>query len=165
MKRNIRNSAMIVIMILVVIMGSCKKNQNFDDEQIEEIEKFMVERGFDITPTESGLYYQDIVVGGGEQVNPLDTVEVIYTGYYLNGIQFDSNVGKEIFRFVVQDYVPAVIEGFDEALTYMREGGESIAIIPSWLGYGSRGSGAIPGYTPIFFQLKLVNIVGGPVPE
>lgn len=157
---------MLSIMILMLIMGSCAKDDvNYDAQQIEEIEKFMLDRGYDITPTESGLYYQDIVVGAGEQVSPLDTVEVFYTGYYLNGIQFDTNVGGELFKFVVRDVTPDVIDGFDEALTYMREGGESIAIIPSWLGYGSSGSGAIPGFTPIFFELKLVNIIGGPVPE
>jgi len=150
---------------IIVLMGGCKKTEpDYEAIEIEKIKEFMNLRGYDITPKPSGLYFKDIIVGDGDLVQALDTVGVYYSGYFLSGIQFDSNVGSaEPFIFVVQDDQQSwVINGFDEALTYMREGGESLVIIPSWLAYGTTGSSSIPGYTPIIFELELVSIKPGP---
>lgn len=50
------------------------------------------------------------------------------------------------------------IEGFRAALYDMYVGEERIICIPYSLGYGAYGSGAIPGYTTLFFDLKLLEI-------
>lgn len=51
-----------------------------------------------------------------------------------------------------------LIEGFRAALYDMTVGEERIVCIPYNLGYGARGSGAIPGYTTLFYDIKLMGI-------
>src|SRR4051812_42768698 len=44
--------------------------------------------------TDSGLKITDERIGGGEKVKVGSLVEVMYTGKFLTGVQFDSNIGK-----------------------------------------------------------------------
>lgn len=152
------------IVSIMVLMGACKKEEvDYRAIQIEQIEEFMKLRGYDISPTASDLYYEETIAGVGDLPQALDTVDVYYTGYFLTGIQFDSNVGDDDpYRVVIENEVPQVITGFEEALTYMKVGGESIAILPSWIAYGANGSGYIPGYTPLVFEFEVVSISRGP---
>jgi FKBP-type peptidyl-prolyl cis-trans isomerase 2 len=47
------------------------------------------------------------------------------------------------------------IKGFDEALQKMRVGEKAQFIIPSSIGYGANGGGAIPAYAPLYFEVTL----------
>jgi FKBP-type peptidyl-prolyl cis-trans isomerase len=40
----------------------------------------------------------------------------------------------------------------------MNEGGKAILLIPSDLAYGPYGSGSIPGYTPLVFEVELIDV-------
>lgn len=163
MKRNLNIYLMAVLISLFVFTLSCKEeNIDWVAMEIEDIETFLEQHNLEITPKPSGLYFSDVTVGEGDLVQPLDTVEIYYSGFYLNGIKFDSNVGDtDPMRFVVWDLSTTIIDGFQEAATYMKEGGEAFVIIPSWLAYGTMGYGNIPGYTPLIFELELVKIDRG----
>jgi len=152
----------ISLLVFIILMStSCKKDDtDYVKVEIEIIEDFMTERGLTIEPTASGLYFMDEEIGTGSYPVLLDTVEVYYTGLFLNGLKFDSRTTGDPYSFIVG--VTSVIEGWHEGLQLMRENGESVLIIPSWLAYGTRGNGAIPGYTPLYFQIELLNIKPGP---
>lgn len=163
MKKYFHLKLMIVLITSMVITFSCKEEIDWEAKEIEDIEEFLTKQGLDISPESSGLYYKDVTVGTGEVAHALDTVEVYYSGFYLNGIKFDSNIGDtEPFRFVVWDISSGIIDGFHEAMTFMKEGGEAFVIIPSWLAYGTSGNRGIPGYTPLIFELEMVKIYRGP---
>lgn len=50
--------------------------------------------------------------------------------------------------------------GWDEAITLMKVGGKATLIIPSKIAYGDRKrSEDIPPYTPLHFEVELVEIV------
>jgi FKBP-type peptidyl-prolyl cis-trans isomerase len=85
----------------------------------------------------------------------------MYTAKFLNGNIIDTNVGTSdtlIFP-VAENYL---IQGFDEAITYMKEEGKALLLIPSSLAYGTTGYFSIPGYTPLLFEVYLTRIVKGP---
>lgn len=112
--------------------------------------------------TESGLQYEDTLLGSGAQARKGDVVEVHYTGWLYNdgqkGAEFDSShTRNETFSFKIGSGM--VIQGWEQGLIGMKEGGKRLLIIPPLLAYGSRGAGrAIPPNSTLLFEVQLVKI-------
>lgn len=111
--------------------------------------------------TELGVYYQDLVEGGGEPARPGDHLVVHYTGWLPQGIQFDSSRDRdEPFDFVLGP--GQVIRGWEEGLAGMREGGRRKLVIPPELAYGETGAGdVIPPHATLVFDVELLAVDGG----
>ncbi len=108
--------------------------------------------------TASGLKYVDEKVGNGEYPKAGQKVTVHYTGTLENGKKFDSSRDRgQPFTFTIG--VGQVIKGWDEGVATMKPGGKRKLIIPSELGYGSRGAGAdIPGGATLLFDVELISV-------
>ncbi|HEY9871551.1 MAG TPA: FKBP-type peptidyl-prolyl cis-trans isomerase, partial [Candidatus Obscuribacterales bacterium] len=107
--------------------------------------------------TDSGLQFEDIVVGQGPNAQYGQTVTVHYTGWLTNGTKFDSSRDKgQPFQFVLG--AGEVIKGWDEGVSTMRIGGRRRLIIPPQLGYADRGAGGVipPGAT-LVFEVELLG--------
>jgi FKBP-type peptidyl-prolyl cis-trans isomerase len=105
------------------------------------------------------LYFYETLAGTGNSPAVHDTAYVQYTGKFLDGTTFDTNVGKDAFPFPVGEGY--AIAGFDEGIQYMKEGGKAILLIPSNLAYGSQGYYTISGFTPLLYEVELKKIVPG----
>ena len=115
------------------------------------------ETGKEIT-TPSGLKYTDLTVGQGAQPKQGDRVVVHYTGTLTDGTKFDSSVDRDQ-PFVFTIGVGEVIKGWDEGVATMKVGGKRKLIIPSTLGYGTKGvGGVIPPNATLVFDVELLNI-------
>jgi FKBP-type peptidyl-prolyl cis-trans isomerase len=112
----------------------------------------------DMTTTPSGLKYRDEVVGNGREAKAGDTVSVHYTGRLAsNKKMFDSSGGKEPFTFTLG--MRKVIQGWDEGIAGMKEGGKRTLLIPAELGYGATGRPpAIPPNADLEFDTELVKV-------
>lgn len=114
--------------------------------------------GKDTMTTASGLKY--IVVKKGHSKNPLaksgEVVTVHYTGYFKDGLIFDSSVKRgQPIKFELG--TGKVIKGWDEALQLMRSGDQFRIIIPYELAYGENGRGnSIPPKAELTFDVELV---------
>jgi peptidylprolyl isomerase len=111
-----------------------------------------------IVTTSSGLQYLDIVEGNGPTPSKGQTVTVHYTGTLEDGTKFDSSRDRNSpFSFKIG--VGQVIKGWDEGVGTMKVGGRRKLIIPSDLGYGSRGAGGvIPPNATLIFDVELLSI-------
>lgn len=113
------------------------------------------------TTTPSGpttLTTEDLVVGTGATAVNGDTVSVFYTGSFLNGQVFDSNVGGNVLTFRLG--AGQVIPGFEQGIVGMKVGGKRRMTIPPSLAYGSQGQGPIPPNTTLRFDVDLASIAG-----
>ncbi|MBW4615476.1 MAG: FKBP-type peptidyl-prolyl cis-trans isomerase [Desmonostoc vinosum HA7617-LM4] len=112
----------------------------------------------DAITTPSGLKYVDLEEGTGATPQSGQTVEVHYTGTLEDGTKFDSSRDRNRpFKFKIG--VGQVIKGWDEGLSTMKVGGRRQLIIPSELGYGSRGAGGvIPPDATLLFDVELIGI-------
>ena len=86
------------------------------------------------------------MVGTGATAVNGDTVSVFYTGSFLNGQVFDSNVGGTALTFRLG--AGAVIPGFEQGIVGMKVGGKRRLTIPPSLAYGSQGSRRSPRTPP-----------------
>lgn len=109
-----------------------------------------------IQVTESGLQYEVIEAGDGEQPKAEDTVTVHYRGTLVDGTQFDSSYDRgEPATFPLN----RVIKGWTEGLQLMKTGAKYRFYIPSDLGYGERGAGQnIPPHAALIFDVELLKI-------
>lgn len=106
--------------------------------------------------TESGLRYEDIVVGSGSSPQTGQEVTVHYTGTLEDGTKFDSSLDRgQPFKFTIG--IGRVIKGWDEGVMTMKVGGKRKLVIPPQLGYGSRGVGPIPPNSILVFEVELLD--------
>ena len=105
-----------------------------------------------------GLKVQDLVVGTGVEAKNGKTMTVHYVGTLENGTKFDSSVDRgQPFNFTLG--AGEVIQGWDKGVLGMKVGGKRKLIIPSALGYGSRGAGnMIPPNATLIFQGELLAV-------
>lgn len=106
----------------------------------------------------TSLQLQEIRPGAGDAVQAGDTVAVHYTGQLPDGTVFDSFIPRnQPFVFTVGG--GQVIQGWDEGLVGMKEGGKRRLLIPASMGYGPNGiPGKIPPNSPLIFEVELINI-------
>lgn len=112
--------------------------------------------------TESGLQYEDTVVGDGDIAQAGAHVTVHYTGWLYSdgekGKKFDSSKDRgSPFAFSLG--AGMVIRGWDEGVQGMKVGGTRLLIIPPELGYGARGAGGvIPPHATLMFEVELLGV-------
>ncbi|TRW22947.1 peptidylprolyl isomerase [Flavobacterium zepuense] len=108
--------------------------------------------------TESGLRYQIIQKGDGKQAEKGKTVSVHYKGALVDGQEFDSSYKrKQPIEFPLGR--GNVIEGWDEGIALLQVGDKARFVIPSHLGYGSRGAGGvIPPDATLIFDVELMDV-------
>ena len=146
---------MIKNILILIAMLSCT-SLSYAIELVNEEKSKMQDKGI------TELIIIDNKVGDGREAEKGLTVTVHYTGWlYENGektTKFDSSVDRrEPFNFVLG--VGQVIKGWDSGVNGMQVGGSRTIIIPSSMGYGSRGAGdVIPPNSDLIFEVELVEI-------
>lgn len=138
-----------------------------------KIQKYIADNKLNALKTDSGLYYVITKEGNGPLIVAGDTAIVKYAGRLLTGKLFDSNIKEEAvkgklpqiemrqfqpIRFAVDQ--DAVIPGWHQGFKLLKKGSKATLIIPSALAYGEQGmQNAIPGNTPIVFDVEVVDVV------
>jgi FKBP-type peptidyl-prolyl cis-trans isomerase FkpA len=133
------------------------KRNVLGDKNKAEGEQFLKENAQKegVTVTDSGLQYQVLTEGTGPKPAPTDTVTVHYVGTLIDGTEFDSSIKRdEPAKFPLN----RVITGWTEGLQLMNKGAKYKFFIPSNLGYGERGQGAIIGpHAVLIFEIELME--------
>ena len=121
--------------------------------------KFLEENGkrVEVKTTASGLQYEVIKEGDGEQPTAQDQVEVHYTGKLIDGTVFNGSVERGMpATFGVTQVIP----GWVEALQLMKAGSKWRLFIPSQLAYGPQGAGGVIGpNATLIFDVELLKVI------
>jgi len=143
--------------LLVLSLWSCANDKNGGDDVTasneEELLAYIEANDLMAERSASGLYYVINELGTGATPTPSSNVTVAYRGYFTNGSTFDESPPEGISFNLNQ-----VIPGWTEGITYFKEGGNGILLIPSRLGYGDRGRGSIPGGAVLIFDIDLRSV-------
>lgn len=130
------------------------KDQLMSDEKMH---KYLEDEGITVEPTASGLVFVEKERGNGKLAKAGQTVKVHYTGRLTDGTVFDSSHERgQPIEFVLGE--GNVIRGWDEGIAMMRAGGKALLVIPFDLAYGERAVGNIPAFSPLVFEVELVEI-------
>jgi FKBP-type peptidyl-prolyl cis-trans isomerase FkpA len=107
--------------------------------------------------TSSGLIYESIKDGTGEQPTAQSSVQVHYRGTLANGNEFDSSFKRgQPATFPLNRVIPCWTEG----VAKMREGGKAKLTCPPEIAYGSRGAGAaVPPNATLTFEVELLKVM------
>lgn len=115
------------------------------------------------TGTVATLRVQEISDGAGDAVVAGDTVTVNYIGVLPDGTVFDSSeIHGEPFTFTVGE--GAVIQGWEQGLLGMKEGGRRLLAVPPSFGYGAQAIGQIPANATLIFDIQLLKRVPAKTP-
>jgi FKBP-type peptidyl-prolyl cis-trans isomerase len=161
----------VVAISLILAAVACNPSKKYEEEERSQIDAFIASHNITVDPDANGLYYIEITPGTGEKAAFGDSLAVYYVGKFLNGNEFDSNLEEDTpFRFRLGTV--GLIDGWNIGLKNMRNGTKAQLLIPSNLAYGTMGFGyydnygryitVIPGYTPLFFEIELVELVKAP---
>ncbi|MCK5822443.1 MAG: FKBP-type peptidyl-prolyl cis-trans isomerase [Bacteroidales bacterium] len=127
------------------------------DKEEELLIQYLKNTNVTVEPTQSGLYYVETLKGKGKKPKPGKKVLINYMGYFVDGKIFDSTYKRRKpfeFSFGVGD----VIQGLDEGISKMREGGKAKIIIPSYLAYGDKQQGPVAPYSTLIFEVELLRV-------
>ncbi|MDX5334656.1 MAG: FKBP-type peptidyl-prolyl cis-trans isomerase [Marinobacter sp.] len=108
-----------------------------------------------VETTESGLQYEVIEEGDGNNPTASDRVQVHYTGELINGDVFDSSRDRgQPVTFGLNQVIP----GWTEGLQLMSEGARYKLYIPADLAYGPGGNQAIGPNETLIFDVELLAV-------
>ncbi len=131
------------------------RSMSIEDYKVHFREQ-MLKRYPSAMQTPSGLMLVIHEPGGAEKPAKGANVQVHYTGYLLNGEKFDSSKDRnQPFSFPVG--TGRVIQGWDEGIPMLGKGGKATLIIPYFLGYGERGTGPIPAFATLIFEVEMLD--------
>jgi peptidylprolyl isomerase len=148
------------LVIWEVVQGDKEAKQVEDTSQNSQAKMLKGTKLAGFTPVADvpALQKIDTEVGTGQEVKAGDTITVNYTGAVAaTGVIFESSLDKgEPVTFELS----GVIQGWQDGIPGMKEGGKRRLIIPAEQAYGANpreGSG-IPPNAPLVFDVTLVSI-------
>ncbi|WP_239512489.1 FKBP-type peptidyl-prolyl cis-trans isomerase [Bifidobacterium aerophilum] len=99
------------------------------------------------------LVVQPLIKGSGAKVEESSSVKVQYTGWLLDGTQFDSSWDKGT---PTSFSLSQVIKGWTQGLAGQTVGSQVLLVVPPDLGYGSSATGSIPANSTLVFVVDIL---------
>lgn len=105
------------------------------------------------------LQVEDLVLGTGKTCVKGALITVHYTGWLMDGAQFDSSHDRgQPFQCVIG--TGRVIKGWDQGMMGMQVGGKRKLSVPAALAYGARQVGSvIAPNSDLVFEIELLEVL------
>ena len=135
------------------------ESRNSEAKEEEQILKDYIKRAnITVSPTLSGLYFIETKKGNGKAPKAGHPIHIHYIGSFVDGKIFDTSLqSREAFKYIFG--YNQVIDGLDEGISKMTEGGKATIIIPSNIAYKDKGyKDLIPPYSTLIFEVELIKV-------
>lgn len=127
------------------------------EEEPARIEKFVKDHNVNVAPSETGVYYLEIVKGSGAVVDNGDLVSIHYNLYNIDDKLVETSFDGEPLQFVYGNH--EMVPGIEEAVGKMRVGGKATIIVPSVMGFGDIAiDRELPANSTVIFDLELIDV-------
>lgn len=145
-------SVYIIGTMAILGLTQCLKPSQFEQDD-DLIQDYIKNNNIQAVKHQTGLYYQIVNPGIGENPTLADSVTVHYKGFLTSGQQFDGTTASPATFLLGQ-----LILGWQIGIPLVKEGGEILLVVPSSLGYGSSAVGPIPPNSVLVFNVELVDV-------
>jgi len=118
--------------------------------------------GEELTVLESGLRYQELVVGTGETAEAGKIATIHMAGWLDDGGRkgdefFDSRAQGQPIKFKIG--TDRVMKAWNLGVVGMKAGGKRRLMVPASLGYGSKGvADIVPPDSDLILEIELVDV-------
>lgn len=151
--------SLLTIALFLTNCGNDLPNPNVDpatqlQEEISNIKSYLLANNITAEETSSGLHYVIEEQGSGSFIDENAEINIILSGYFLDGTTFDGTVECTPATFRVSQ----LIQGIREGITKFNVGGKGTLYIPSALAFGQTANGPIPANTTVVFEFELVDL-------
>jgi len=149
---------LILCVSILLALGGCMKKDEGCTAVDPSVEKpamisYCVSNNILYTQHSSGILYQIVDPGYGATPTPNSLIYVSYTGKLLDGTIFDAQASP-----TTGFYLRNTIDGWITGIPLIKKGGYIRMVIPSYMAYGCNGQGGIPPNSPLYFEVRLIDV-------
>lgn len=128
------------------------------ENEPERIQKYVVDNLITQKPTSSGLYIIPLYQGNGSIPKNGDVIKIQYAVFTLSGKKIASSYDKnEPLEATLGQ--GQILKCWEEGIMQTKEGGKVRLLAPSSLAYGSGSRGGMDPYSPIIFEIEVLEIL------
>jgi FKBP-type peptidyl-prolyl cis-trans isomerase FkpA len=153
-----RNFILVISLLSVAFLTGCSKEKSCDTvidsapaSEVVALEQFIVNNKIDAQRDSRGFYYKIQTTGTGDHPTTCSKVNVNYKGTLTNGTVFDQANDVEF-------NLRGLIKGWRAGIPLIAQGGKITLYLPPSMGYGTEGTGGIPGNAILIFSIDLVKV-------
>lgn len=135
-----------------------KKKIDLKNNELRQIKSYFTTTAeMEAAKDAAGFYWVEKTNEKGPIAQPGDLVTIQYRGEFLNGRFLEQSPGKFEFVYGTPDQL---LKGINYVIGELKVGENAKIILPSHLAYGETGSsnGTVPPFTPLVYQIKILEI-------
>lgn len=131
-----------------------------DDSELQElglIDSYLSHDYGNVEPDLNGIYFLEKNVTNLEPVGLGKRIKIAITSRFLDGRPLGKSNQEMEYTYGTPDQT---VKGLNIVIGALKKGETAKIIVPSRLAFGEKGSsnGSVPPYTPIVFDLKIIDI-------
>jgi FKBP-type peptidyl-prolyl cis-trans isomerase len=137
---------------------SCQSIESMIFQEENDLKKYIEANKIQERPNSLGLYIIETQKGEGAKIDSGCQVKMKYRVSLVNGKELFSTFDRpDPVQFTCGQHVDT--QGFEYAITTLRNGSKAKFIVPSTLAFGRKGSGTIvPPYSTLVYDVEILGV-------
>jgi len=141
-----------------ITLLSVDSPQSLMTKEQEALKKFLEDQKITIEPLASGLYFIQETPGAGAGIDTGTWVKLNFKVSLVDGKQIFSSYDRgEPMKFEYGKRFDT--PGMEEGIKLLKKGGKAKLVVPSKIGFGEMGRGAIvPPYSTLVYEVEILDL-------